>query len=542
MVRSGYGLKGAAHLVAVACLVLSACSQSVVRADKPSVPNIVVILADDMGYSDLGCYGGEIDTPNLDALAKDGLRFTEFYNTARCCPSRASLLTGLYPHRAEMGWMTAADMGRPGYSNELSADTRTISEALGHVGYATAMVGKWHVTNDASYKTGPNGSWPFERGFDRFYGTIAGAKDYYKPTMLYDDSEPVKDIPEDYYYTRAITERAVGFIHDAPEDKPLFLYVAFYAPHFPLQAPDTTIAKYKGLYDVGWDHHRAERIQRQKQLGIVPADTELSERDPSVPAWEELSDEKRADMIDRMTIYAAQVDELDQGVGRVVEALKASGRFENTLIMFMSDNGAVGLSLWGRGTHEQLNQTGHYTDYGRGWSNMSNTPYRLYKRYAHEGGVRTPLIVHWPGHIDDPGALRDDPGHIIDILPTSLAVAGNPDIRTDRATLIPDGISLLPAINGEGLDPDRPLFFEHEGHHGVRMGRWKLVALKAKSPWELYDLQTDRTEMHDLSAKHPGKVKELAKLWNDWAERCNVLPMDESGWSNRIKAAKKAGR
>lgn len=507
-------------------------------------PNIIVVLADDMGYSDLACYGSEIETPNLDALAANGLRFTQFYNTSRCCPSRASLLTGLYPHRAEMGWMTAANMGRPGYLNQLTDKAVTIPEALSEAGYATAMIGKWHVTYTDSFKNGPNGSWPTERGFDQFYGTLSGAKDYFKPEWLVDGTEHIKDVPEGYYYTRAISSRAADFIRETPEDQPLFIYLAFYAPHFPLHAPQETVNKYKGRYELGWDHYRSERFERQLEFGVIPPDTRLPDRDPDVPAWDDLSDEKRADMIDRMTIYAAQVDELDQGIGRVVKSLKETGRYDNTLLIFVSDNGAVGLSVWGRGKHSQLNKSGPFTDYGRGWSNVSNTPYRYYKRHSHEGGVMTPMIVHWPNKIADGGSLRHDPGHIMDILPTCLDVAGVEHPQTTpqgRPALQPDGISLMPAIDGRGLDENRPLCFEHEGHHGVRMGPWKLVALSGK-PWELYNLKNDRSEMHNLADKDPAKVKELAAVWTDWAERSNVLPLDDTGWSKRIKDARNAGR
>lgn len=521
-------------LLAVAC----AHAQEVVSDRQP---DIVVIMADDMGFSDLGCYGGEIETPNLDALADNGVRFTQFYNTSRCCPSRASLLTGLWPHQAEMGWMTAADGRRPGYRNQLSDTTITLPEALKTAGYATYMTGKWHLTHTKSLKAGPNGSWPTQRGFDHYYGTLEGAKDYFQPKWLTEGVTPIKDIPTGYFYTRAVSQHAADYIRGQDPAQPLFLYVAFYAPHFPLHAPKETVAKYRGRYMAGWDELRQARFDRQKTLGVVPADAVMSSRDNGVPAWGSFSASQQDEHDERMAIYAAQVDELDQGVGRIVKALEDTGRFGRTLIIFLSDNGAITTTVNGKGKRGQLNRSGPYTSYGRGWANLSNTPYRKFKQFAHEGGVMTPLIVHWPDRIQKPGALRHDLGHIIDIMPTCLEAAGAayPISHAGKSVQSPEGMSLLPAVAGEPGDPNRALFFEHEGRHGVRQGNWKLVRTSPRAEWELYDLAADRVEEKNLATREPHKLKHLRSLWDDWAERCHVTPLDTRDWGKRIKDAAK---
>ena len=511
--------------------------------------DVVVILADDMGYSDLGCYGSEISTPHLDQLAKRGVRFTNFYNTARCCPSRASLMTGLWPHQAEMGWMTAADMGRPGYSNQLLADAVTIPERLKPAGYDTYMLGKWHLTHTDELKNGPNGSWPTQRGFDRYYGTLEGAKNYFRPSHLHLDNTPIKseDLPDDYFYTYALADQASEWIHAQPLDSPMFMYVAFYAPHFPLQAPADLIAEQRGRYLSGWDALREQRLARQKQLGIFPPHTTLSPRHPKVQPWDTLDNKRKDEMDLRMATYAAQVRALDQAVGRLVAALDESGRMDQTVILFMSDNGAAASGgPWGNGPVDRIGlpTAPVSTTAGSSWAGLSNTPFRYYKGHAYEGGVRTPLIVHWPGLDAQPGSLRHQAGHLVDILPTVLDAAGldRPSRRTaDRLAV--QGSSLLPLLvdaDAERTEAnDSAIYFEHEGRHGLRHGEWKLVAPKADSAWELYNLSQDPTETRDLAGEQPERVRELGHLWDAWAEQYHVVPLDESGWNQRIRASRK---
>ncbi len=526
---------------ALATLTTTACAQT-----PDPRPNIVVILADDMGFSDLGCYGSEIDTPNLDRLAAEGVRFTQFYNTSRCCPSRASLLTGLYAHQANMGWMTAADMQRPGYGGQLRDDAVTIPEALREAGYGTYMVGKWHLTHTDSLGDGPNGSWPTQRGFDHFYGTLEGAKHYYRPQWLFRDMESIDrdSLPADYFYTDAIASQAAEFIANHDPESPLFLYTAFYAPHFPLHAPAEDVARFRGQYTQGWEATRQQRLARQLEMGIVPEHTVMSSME-DIPAWDSLTDAQQDDMDHRMAIYAAQVHIMDRNVGRILDALETAGRLENTLILFMSDNGGTnnGGAL-GRGDTDPSGPTNQYTTYGGGWASVSNTPYRLYKKWSHEGGVITPLVAYWPGRTGEPGSLSHMPGHLIDILPTCLEAAGieHPRQRNGRPAPPPEGISLLSAMAGEPDAEDRFFGFEHEGHHGMRLGQWKLVARSANSGWELYDLSQDRTEMNNLAADRRDIVRELDAQWRQWAQRCYVVPMDESGWSQRVRRSRQANQ
>lgn len=513
----------------VVLLCLTACAP--VRADRP---NIVLIMADDMGFADLGCYGSEIDTPNLDALAADGVRYTNFYNTARCCPSRAALLTGLYPHQAEMGWMTAADMHRPGYRNQLSDKAPTLAEKLKQGGYATYMVGKWHLTHTGTIDTGPNGSWPTQRGFDRFYGTMEGAKSYWRPKWLTRDTTPVTDLPENFFYTTAISQQAARYITEHDGRQPLFLYVAFYAPHFPLHAPAETVAKHRGKYRAGWDALREQRFAKQKQLGLLNTSIKLSPRDKGLPDWQTLTAEQRDVMDEKMATYAAQIDELDQGVGRIIRALKQAGRFDNTIIIFLSDNGSADSGgPFGKGGFKRalINRTGPYTSSGSGWGMVSNTPWRGYKNQALEGGVRTPLIVHWPDGGLPRNRIDSNTGHITDLMPTCLDLAG----VTPPEHL--EGASLTPTFKKETLGP-RTFYFEHEGNRGLRNNRFKLVANSKDDAWRLYDLRHDPTERHDLADKHPRQVEQLSAAWRRWAERCNVLPLDGRSWSDRIKAAR----
>ncbi len=498
------------------------------------LPNILLIMADDMGYSDIGCFGGEVDTPHLDRLAAGGLRFTQFYNTARCCPTRASLLTGLYPHQAGIGHMTTEevkqqrfDYGYPGYRGFLNRDCVTTAEVLKSAGYHTFMAGKWHVGTF-------EGMWPTDRGFDQYFGIIRGACNYFRPSpdkLLVHNKDRIK--PEDGFYTTdAFTDYMIQFIRDGAkaDDKPFFGYLAYNAPHWPLHAPEEDIAKYRGKYKVGWDAIREQRYERMIGMGLVDKEWELSDRD--APAWDTL-DEEQKDILDyRMAIYAAMIDHMDQNIGRLIRSLEEMGELDNTLIMFFVDNGACAeFSVFGDGPVEQLGtKEGYILTYGRAWANASNTPYRRYKHWVHEGGVASPLIVHWPDRIKERGVLRQEPTHLIDLMPTCVeaAEAEYPTTYNGHRITPYEGVSLVPAFKDRPLDREA-IYFEHEGNRAVRMGKWKLVAAH-EEPWGLYDMEADRTETWDLSEQEPALREKMIGMYDAWAERCGVLP-----WSVRRK-------
>jgi arylsulfatase len=516
----------------------------------------VVILADDLGYSDIGIYGGEIATPNLDGLAAAGLRFTEFYNTARCSPTRAALLTGVYPHEAGMGFLPF-DWHPPGYTGALADGVVTIPEALEETGYRSYLAGKWHLSNQMVERAGDEArvsktSWPIARGFDRFYGTITGAGNYFFPLALVEDERPIAPDGEDYYYTDAISERAAGFVREHAArhpGQPFFLYVAYTAPHWPLHAREEDVSRYRGRYDEGWDALREERHARMLDLGVVDRRWPLSPRDPDAPAWQEA--EQKAWQARRMEVYAAQVEVMDRGIGQIISALDETGVLDDTLLLFLSDNGACAEELWDppglvrrflplafrapardgrpvqRGNDPTVMPGGEHTfqSYGLPWANASNTPFRMYKQRVHEGGIATPLIVHWPAGLGTaPGARSDAPGHVVDLMPTLLELAGasRPPGRDGRPSPEPRGESLVPVLRGGGRERG-PIFWEHQGNRAVREGRWKLVS-RWRQGWELYDLEADRTELRDLADQHPERVRELATAYAEWAESAAVGP------------------
>jgi len=516
-------------------------------------PNIIVILNDDMGYSDLGCYGGEIETPNLDRLAQGGLRFSQFYNSPRCSPSRASLMTGLHPHQTGIGILTY-DNGPEGYAGNLSEACVTIPEVLRGAGYRNYMSGKWHVAGNL---TEPNGAWPRERGFDQFFGTIIGAGSFYHPNTLTRENEcadhEAKDDPE-FFYTDAISDQAAEYVNDHVRDHsgdPLFMYVAYTAPHWPLHAHDEDIAKYKGRFDKGWDRLREERLERLVKFGLVDADWRLTDRDPSQPPFEDA--ENRDWLLRCMEVYAAQIDRMDQGIGRIVKALEDSGELDNTLIIFLADNGGCAEDIpegveprslvedlmlaqyqtrdgrevrFGNQPDIMPGAEDTYQSYGTAWANLSNTPFRLYKHWTHEGGISTPLIVHWPDRITDAGAIRHTPGQLTDIMATILDVTGAPwpETRNDRPIPGCEGTSLAASFDVDSCHRDL-LFWEHEGNAAVRDGKWKLVR-KFPGPWELYDMAADRTELTDLSATQAERVQTMTDAYDNWANRCGVIPRE----------------
>jgi len=513
-------------------------------------PNVVLILADDLGYSDVGCYGSEIRTPNIDRLGRNGVRFTQFFNTARCSPSRASLLTGLHPHQTGVGILTDAD-GPQGYRGSLNDRCATLAELLAEDGYATGLSGKWHL---ASNMQEPSEAWPTRRGFQHFFGTLSGAGSYYRPSTLHrgeNDASSEADDP-DFFYTDAIAADAAKFIGESVEaGRPFFSYVAFTAPHWPLHAPAEDVERYAGVYEQGWDELREARLQRQKEEGIVSSDAVLSDRDPHVPSW---ADTPHKDWeASRMRAYAAQVDRMDRGIGVILEELERRGVLDETLIVFLADNGACAEPL-PNGDPETLRtrraifpegtkdgrpiRLGNYPDiipgpedtyasYGRAWANLSNTPFRLYKRWVHEGGIATPLIAHWPAGDVRSGTIATAPFQLTDFVPTVLEATGIAyQAPAGREVLPLEGRSMLGVFRGDEDEvPQADMYWEHVGNSAVRRGQWKLVR-EYGSDWELYDLSESRTEENDVAAENPDLVATLVADYEAWADRIGVVPME----------------
>ncbi len=509
-------------------------------------PNIVLIMADDMGFSDIGCYGGEIRTPNLDRLAAEGLRFRRFYNTGRCCPTRAALLTGLYSHQAGIGDM-AGDDGLPGYRGRLTDHCVTIAEALQPAGYDSYGVGKWHVGADEPH-------WPCKRGFKRWYGPTSSSGHYFGMNpgrrFLIDDAEYTPDTglitagnmkywpfknPDGspWYATDAYTDNAIRFVTDhrrQTPDRPFFLYVAFTAPHWPIHAWPEDIARYKDTYRIGWDKLREQRYKRLVDIGVIRDECDLSARDEEVPAWDSLTDEQQKEMAHKMAVYAAMVDRMDQNIGRLLDTLRRTGAMDDTLILFLSDNGGSHEGgVWGFdrcGNGVAAGGPDSYMSYGRGWANASNTPFRMFKHWVHEGGISTPLIARWPGVVRSPGGFTDTVGHVIDLMATCCDAAGiqYPRMHNGHPIVPLEGKSLVPIIAGGSESGHEMLFWEHEGNRAVREGHWKLVSKYPQGTWELYDLSRDRCELHDLAGEQPDRVTRLKAAYAAWAERCGVVP------------------
>lgn len=560
------------------CLLLSAAGLSLTsvsleaRDTRSHKPNILVILSDDMGYSDIGCFGSEIKTPNLDKLAYNGIRFIHFYNTARCSPSRASLLTGVYPHQAEMGHLSSNNFPEPGYHDDLGKNVVTMAELFQKAGYSTYMTGKWHLAKDMTV-SGDHSNWPRQRGFDRYFGNLNGSANYYDPGTLISNNTFVAP-GKNFYYTDAIRDTTVKFIRQHPKDKPFFFYVAYTAAHWPLHAPEKEISKYKGKFDAGWDSLRVQRFKRLRKLGIISDKCVLSGRTVTIPEWEK--EPMKEWQLRRMEVYAAMIDVMDQGIGRIISALEEKGELENTVIFYMQDNGGCAETqgtnrLAEPLTDEQkilkptsfdsinLNKKPVYTRdgrfvrggkgvmagdadtwvaYGEEWANVSNTPFRLYKQYVHEGGIASPLIVHWPNGIKTKGVLNSQLSHLIDIMPTCLELAGisYPKKFNGRTVIPVEGISLVPAFSGRKTDREF-LFWEHSGNRALRLGDWKVVSrVKSEkifnaeeSKWELYNLENDPSEMINLAAENPGKLKEMVDRWEKEALRTKAKPWP---WGN----------
>jgi arylsulfatase len=529
-------------------------------------PNLVLVVADDLGYSDLGAYGGEIETPTLDRLALGGVRFTRFYATPRCSPTRAALLTGVWPHEAGVGHLNL-DWDAPAYRGSIRASVPTLAEGLRDSGYATYMVGKWHLTpepnappavggQEASHRE-DSATWPLQRGFDTFYGTLGGSGSYFEPPGVYDGNVPAPWPPAGEsatgaYLTDVLGARAATAVERhlaATPERPFFLYLAFTAPHWPLHAPAGEIERYRGRFDAGWDALRAERFRRQLELGLFPADAALPPRDPEVAAWTAAAD--REWQARRMEVYAAMVSAMDRAVGRVVAALGAT--LDDTVVLFLSDNGACAEDFRGVFALAPLfiaiprtTADGHavrfgdradivpgpadtFSSYGRSWAHLSNTPFAGYKHWTHEGGIAVPLIVHWPERLGDrAGAIVAAPAHVVDLATTlyQLAAAGAAADSTTPAAARPRdapplrGESLLPLLRGEEAPP-RTLYWEHEGNRAIEYGDWKLVS-HWPFGWELYDLAGDRFETTDVASREPERVAELAADWSQWAAAVGV--------------------
>jgi len=533
------------------CLVLP----SLHAAGKP---NVLIILADDLGYSDLGCYGGEMPTPNIDALASGGARFTQLYNSARCCPSRASLMTGLYPSQAGIGDFTTgrpSSTRGPGYLGRLNDHCVTLAEVLKPAGYATYYVGKWHMHSETG---------PIKRGFDEFYGYDEGHshdqwdKDYYirLPKGRAMEIDPSAD---DFYATDVFNAYALEFLRQGKESgKPWFLFLGHSSPHFPVQAPVASIDKFEEIYERGWDALRDERYSRMKEIGLINGDHwKLSPRSlvpydkPDIanhfqgqpnPAWTDLPEARRRDLARRMATFAAMVDHVDQGVGQITDYLRTTGQLDNTLILFLSDNGACyewgpfgfdGKSRLGTTTlHEgedlgKIGQPGTHQSYGSAWANLGNTPFRLYKHFTHEGGISTPFIAHWPKGFQTQKDWIRTPAHVMDIMTTVCDATGAtyPKTFDNRDVRPTEGTSLLPLMRGHSI-PERTIGFDHQGAHALRKGDWKIVWSKRmpfEIEWELYNLAEDRCEMNDLAKQQPERVKAMAAEWEQWARRVEVI-------------------
>jgi len=496
-------------------------------------PNIIIIMVDDMGFSDIGCYGGEIKTPHVDSLAAQGLRFKQFYNTGRCCPTRASLMTGLHPHQAGIGHMTEipevpSPLENEPYQGYLNERCVTIAALLKDAGYHTLMTGKWHLGYHRKK------DWPLQRGFDRYFGIISGASDYFEPTAprgLTYMNDPA-DAPEDFYVTDAFTDYACRFIEEslAEKDHPFFLYLAYNAPHWPLEAKPEDLKKYEGKYRVGWHEISKQRLARQRAMGLI--DPQWTPAPHEGPAWDTLS-EKQQKLLDlRMAAYAACVDAVDQNVGKLVRKLKSLNEYDNTIIFFLSDNGACQEGgILGSGNEAQVRNPRSTRGTagprcGRAWANASNTPFRLYKHFVHEGGMATPLVVHWPAGIPRAkhGLFVESMGYLPDLMPTCLELAGAsyPARWKGHSIHAPAGLSLLPLIKGNDRSVHTgPVFWEHEGNRALRDGKWKLAWAK-DGPWELFDLQIDRTEMNNLFSELPYRAATMQRTWESWARRTGV--------------------
>lgn len=488
-----------------------------------------------MGFSDIGCYGGEIPTPYIDSLAANGLRFAQFYNSARCSPTRAALLTGLLQHQTGMGILgedpnqAAPSDAAAGYTRRLNNQCVTLAELLKENGYHTYMAGKWHLGYHEQ------STWPRQRGFDRFYGILAGATSYFQPNaprgLTLDNNPQSKPSDSNYYTTDAFTDHLIQFIREQPDNEPFFGYLAFNAPHWPLHAREEDIAKFVGKYSQGWDRIRESRWKKQVDLGVVQQKWGLSKRDDGARQWDSLSDQQQKQLDYRMAVYAAQVHRMDYQIGRVIEFLKEKNKLDNTMILFLSDNGgcAEPYTDLGGGKFDEINvpEKNGAVSYGTGWANASNTPFRHYKAKLYEGGISTPLIIHWPSGLKtSPGAITQTRGYLSDIVPTVLEITGTNYPQEFHGHRIHPlyGRSFAPVLDGKSIEQPEWMFWEHYNDRAARKDDWKIIGRIGKDSWELYDLATDRCEQNDLAKVHPEIVQDLSAAWTKWATNHQVLP------------------
>lgn len=544
-------MKGLILIYGIIAILGFSCSEHQQVSDQP---NIVLILADDLGYSDIQCYGAvKIETPNIDKLASEGIRLTRFYNNAKCSPSRASLLTGLYPQEVGMGALAGPKIGSQGpYQGYLNDQCVTIAEVLKHAGYITLMSGKWHLGEHSQY-------WPMHRGFDHYFGLISGAANYFDLTKtkvnrtksdrkivrhMALEGQPYIPPKNGFYMTRAITNHALDMLSAySNKNTPFFLYLSYTAPHWPLQALPEDIAKFKGVFMEGWDSLRSQRFRHQQALGIIGNKVELSPRNGKVPAWSSLTVKQQREMADKMAVYAAQIYRMDQGIGRVLKKIEMLGKEENTIVIFLSDNGACaegGIRGFNR-RHNGLPPGGEnsYMSYGSAWANASNTPFRYFKNWLHEGGTSTPFIMKWPtkigknrqGDIITQAATQS--AHVIDVLPTICDITGIPyPEKFKENNILPlEGSSILPLLEGnKDWKRVNPLYWAYKGHKAMLMGNWKLDAVSMDAPWELYNMQNDRSELNNVAGKYPNKVQKMGKMWLKWANRVGVFQGQEKYW------------
>ncbi len=548
----------------ILCFLSIACSNNTTKTEeKQTPPNIVIIMADDLGYSDINCYGGQLNTPNIDQLAKQGVRFSQFYNTARCCPSRASLLSGQYPHKTGIGHMTE-DRGKPAYQGKLSKNVLTIAEVLKANNYQTMMTGKWHVTDNIQPE-GDTSNWPLQRSFDKFYGTLPGYGSLWDPAGLYNGNNPIK-AKGDYFYTDVQTDTTVNYIKDAVKNQePFFMYVAYSAPHYPLHAREKYIQSNKGKFDEGWDILREKRLQHLKNEGLIDSSVNLAERDEQSVDWNMEPYQKWQSH--RMEVFAAMVEQMDTGIGKIMNTLKETGVDKNTIVIFLSDNGGSAeghlngtIERWGKPwtsklipefapngekvkagdfPNEKLGGPSTFGSYGVKWANLSNAPFQRHKSWLHEGGISTPFIVRWPNEVTDAGSIRHCPAHLIDIMATCVEISGAtyPEEYNGNKIHPLKGKNLLQLLKVDQQN-ERVICWEHEGNRAIRKGDWKLVSefpgtwkpvrkYAKKGRWELYLISKDRTETNDLAKQMPEKVRELDALWQQWANEVGVISWAE---------------
>jgi arylsulfatase len=491
--------------------------QPAAAAEHSARPNIILIMCDDMGWSDLGCYGGEVQTPHLDQMAREGLRFTQFYNNAVCWTTRASLVTGLYPRYP-----------RP----LLTKNMVTLGEVMQQAGYQTALSGKWHLGRTET-------THPVYRGFEDYYGLLDGCCNFFDPyyqdpkykwgitgdgrRFFAKNTTRITEFPDDFYTTDAFTDHAIEQIKGyAKSDQPFFLHLCYTAPHYPLHAKPEDIAKYKGRYAAGWEALRDERYQRQLKMGLVDPRWKLPKRDPESADWEK--DKYPRDWQQRrMEVYAAMIDCMDQNIGRLMATLKETGVDDNTIVLFLSDNGPDASEPGGANPKQRPGPKEYYTTCGPSWAFPQNTPFRRFKTWMHEGGISTPLIVRWPGHVA-PNTLTKQPAHIIDVMPTCIELAETkyPETYSDHKIIPVEGKSMLPIFQGETRNPHESLFWELRNNQAVRQGKWKLVADRTINRWELYDLEQDRTETNNLASHYPERVAQMKAAWQEWAKKTGV--------------------